>query len=73
MRRSEFRKLTERVTRNLFERCTFKEGMNSVNKSTADLRNAAAQETGLSVQSVNVRVLTYASYLQLLTTVVGGL
>ena len=42
----------------------FKEGMNSVNKSTADLRNAAAHETGLSVQSVNVRVLTYASYLQ---------
>ena len=24
MRRSEFRKLTERVTRNFFERCTFK-------------------------------------------------
>ena len=33
----------------------FGEGMTSVNKSTQDIRNCAAKETGLKLQSVNVK------------------
>ena len=32
----------------------FQEGMNAVNRSTEELRNTAAKETGLSLLSVNV-------------------
>ena len=35
--------------------CTkFSEGMSAVNKSTEDMRRSAAEETGLSIQTVNV-------------------
>ena len=34
----------------------FKEGMNSVNKGTEEMRSSVAKETGLTLQSVNVNI-----------------
>ena len=39
----------------LFER--FEGGMNSVNKTTEDLRSSVAKESGLTLQSVNVNII----------------
>ena len=39
--------------------CTkFSEGMTAVNKSTEEMRRSAAEETGLTLQTVNVKLLS---------------